>query len=378
MTHYVSTSGRISLLLERAEAAIYENDIEEARRLLKAVLRSDPTNDQALLMLIYAAEDGEQSLRYLAQLLEVHPRHPDARHAIRWVQKRVPTSALGRSAASPAVIKTRGRTGQTVIGLALVVAALFVGLLWQLVKPPTIPAAPQVAQPDSDAITATPDLEPYMKIIKVVIPMFTPTPTATPTPTPTPTPIPSNAWVPVAGQPQTYNLSCESRSAVDLAGYWGVTIGELDFLDLLGLSDNPHSGFVGDVTMPPGSMPPYGYGVYAEPVASTLQGQGLDAHAVYDLGLDALKAELVAGRPVMVWATYGMDLFEPYEWTSRDGRISTVVPFMHTFIVTGFDETYIVVLDAYDATIQRYPNDTFLQAWSLFDQMAVTASGPLQ
>jgi uncharacterized protein YvpB len=163
-----------------------------------------------------------------------------------------------------------------------------------------------------------------------------------------------------------------------LAGYWGVSIGELDFLDLLGLSDNPHVGFVGDVTMPPGSMPPYGYGVYAEPVASALEAYGLDASPVYDLGLETLKAELVAGRPVMVWATYGMQLFNPREWTSRDGRVSTVVPFMHTFVVIGFDETYVVVLDAYDATIQRYPHDTFLQAWSLFDQMAVTVSGPLQ
>ena len=369
---------RTSLLLERAEDAIAENYKDEARRLLKAVLRSDPTNDQALMLLVYAAEDGEQSLHYLARLLDAHPQHPEIKKAIRWVRRRIPTSP-GESTptATPRWTWKTRRSLFVALGVASLAALIFAFMLWQLGKAPTVPAAQSVTPPGITSFDATPDLRPFIKAVKIVIPLFTPTPTATPTPTPTPTPLPSSAWVPVVGQPQTYNLSCESRSAVDLAGYWSVDIQELEFLDLLGLSDNPHVGFVGDVTMPPGSLPPYGYGVYAEPVAATLKDYGLDAKPMYNLGLDGLKAELLAGRPVLVWATYGMELFEPIEWTSRDGRISTIIPFMHTFVVTGYDETYVVALDAYDASLQRFPSDTFVQAWSLFDQMAVLVSGPL-
>jgi uncharacterized protein YvpB len=132
------------------------------------------------------------------------------------------------------------------------------------------------------------------------------------------------------------------------------------------------------VTMPPGSLPPYGYGVYAEPVAAAMRDFGLDARTVYTLGLDGVKSELLAGRPVLVWATYGMEPNEPIEWTSADGRVSTVVPDMHTFLVVGFDDEGVFVLDAFDATVQYYTFETFLLAWNLFDQMAVTASGTLQ
>jgi uncharacterized protein YvpB len=179
------------------------------------------------------------------------------------------------------------------------------------------------------------------------------------------------------GQPQSRNMSCESRSAADLAGHWGVAVDELDFLEALGYSDNPHKGFVGDVDASPGSLPPAGYGVYAEPVAATLRDYGLDARPVYQLGLDGIRAELSEGRPVLVWATYGMELHEPMLWKSLDGRVSKVIPFMHTFLATGFDESGLFILDAYNATVQYYPADTFLEVWNQFDQMAVVITGPL-
>jgi uncharacterized protein YvpB len=72
-----------------------------------------------------------------------------------------------------------------------------------------------------------------------------------------------------------------------------------------------------------------------------------------------------------------MELYEPVEWTSQDGRTSTVVPYMHTFLVTGFDESGVYVLDAYDATVQYYRASVFLDAWNLFDQMSVTVNGLL-
>ena len=51
----------------------------------------------------------------------------------------------------------------------------------------------------------------------------------------------------VVGHAQTYRLSCESRSAADLAAFWGVNVSETTFFAGLPRSDNPDVGFVGDV-----------------------------------------------------------------------------------------------------------------------------------
>lgn len=371
-------STRISLLLERAEAAARNGNADEARRLLKAVLRHEPGNPRALLRLIYVAEDGQASLTYLAQFLDAHPRHPYAQPAIRWVRQRIPTSKPSRI--RPTVHRQTQilqRHHRFFYGLAILAMLMGVALIWQLSQSPTAPvqAGARPALFPSLPRSSTP--RPLSEIVKVSIPLFTETPTPTSIPTSTPTATPSSAWVPVLGNPQTYNMSCESRSAADLAAFWDISVNELEFLAALGQSDNPHKGFVGDVTALPGSLPPYGYGVYTEPVAATLRNYGLDARPEYNLGLDGLRAELLAGRPVLVWATYGMEPYEPVEWSSSDGQVSTVVPYMHTFLVTGFDERGLSVLDAFDASVQYYSFESFLRAWDLFDQMALIVTGPL-
>ena len=361
-----------SLLLERAEAAARQKNEDEARRLFKAALRHDPTNDQALLWMVYLAKDGQESLNYLAQLLDAHPRHPQAREAVRWARRRTPTSPPRQLGWSGSRVPAFSRQPiRLVAGLVLVAALIGLGALWTIARSPAAPAQAGAAPTQPPSAFPTPTPRPLIEIIQILIPVFTLTPT------PTPVPTPSTAWVSVEGHPQTYNMSCESRSAADLAGYWGISVHESSFLAAMGTSDNPHEGFVGDIHAPPGSLPPYGYGVYAEPVAATLRDYGLDARPTYDLGLDRLRAELTAGRPVLVWATYGMALYNPREWTSQDGRVSTVVPFMHTFLVIGFDEGGVFVIDALDATVQYFSFQAFLSAWDLFDQMTVLVHGPL-
>ena len=109
----------------------------------------------------------------------------------------------------------------------------------------------------------------------------TPTPTETPTATPTETPSapPASAQVEgLYGYTQSYALSCKSRSAVDLAGFFGLSISEVDFQANLPLSDDPDLGFVGVPWGYPGQIPPYSYGVHAAPVAALLRAYGLPAH----------------------------------------------------------------------------------------------------
>ncbi len=181
----------------------------------------------------------------------------------------------------------------------------------------------------------------------------------------------------LAGYPQQRNLSCESRSATDLSAYWGASFTEEAFFQRLPKSDNPHRGFVGDVDRPAGSMPPIGYGVYAEPIAATLRSFGLDAKAMHAMEVEALKRELAAQRPVIVWTTYDMQLPPVDTWISSDGAESTVVRWQHTFIVVGYDEGGLDLVDAYDGVTKRFSYQRFVPAWGLLDRMAVVVAGPL-
>jgi uncharacterized protein YvpB len=179
----------------------------------------------------------------------------------------------------------------------------------------------------------------------------------------------------VVGHPQEHNLSCESRSATDVAAFWGAGFAEDDFFRRLPKSDNPHRGFLGDVDLPAGSMPPLGYGVYVEPVAATLRSFGLEARAQQAWNLDGLKAELAAGRPVMVWATYDMQLPGVETWVSSDGATSVVVQWQHTFIAVGYDEGSVYLVDAYDGVTKTIDYETFVPAWDQLGRMAVTLGG---
>jgi len=181
----------------------------------------------------------------------------------------------------------------------------------------------------------------------------------------------------VVGHPQEHNLSCESRSATDLAAFWGVAFTEDDFFRRLPKSDNPHRGFLGDVDLPPGTMPPAGYGVYVEPIAASLRSFGLDAQAQQAWSLEDLKAELVAGRPVIVWATYDMKLPRVETWVSSDGAASVIVKWQHTFIAVGYDEGGLYLVDAYDGVKKHFSYKVFMPAWDQLGRMAVTMEGPL-
>jgi uncharacterized protein YvpB len=189
--------------------------------------------------------------------------------------------------------------------------------------------------------------------------------------------LPPSAFIEgVVGHPQEHNLSCESRSAIDLAAFWGVTLTEDDFFRRLPKSDNPHRGFLGDVDMPAGSMPPYGYGVYAGPIAANLRSLGLDARAHRYWTLHDLQAEIAAGRPVIIWSTYDMKLPGVQEWTSSDGETSLIVQWQHTFVAVGYDEGGIYLIDAYDAGMKQFSYEAFDTAWAQLERLAVTVHGP--
>jgi uncharacterized protein YvpB/LysM repeat protein len=178
----------------------------------------------------------------------------------------------------------------------------------------------------------------------------------------------------VSGHAQSFPLSCESRSAVDLANFWGIDIGEAEFLQSLPHSDNPEAGFVGNPNDAWGYLPPSGYGVHAGPVAEALQGFGLAAEAQHDLGWDDLREEIGSGRPVIVWVIGQMWGGKPVEYEATDGSTSTVAAFEHTMILTGYSLDTVQVVDAYTGNYQSYKLNTFLKSWAVLGNMAVFSS----
>ncbi|HET91697.1 MAG TPA: hypothetical protein ENN99_13310 [Chloroflexi bacterium] len=178
----------------------------------------------------------------------------------------------------------------------------------------------------------------------------------------------------VVGRPQEHNLSCESRSATDLAVFLGVEFSEDAFFARLPKSDNPQRGFLGDVDLPPGSMPPVGYGVYGGPIAATLRSFGVEAQVHVGWSLEELQAELAAGRPVIVWATYDMQLPGVQTWVSSDGETSVVVRWQHTFIAVGYNENGVYLIDAYDGETKQFSYAAFVPAWDQLGRIAVTAA----
>jgi len=176
----------------------------------------------------------------------------------------------------------------------------------------------------------------------------------------------------VKGFPQSYALSCEARSAVDLAAFWGIEIREREFQKRLPRSDNPEVGFVGDPNGVWGYIPPYSYGVHANPVAELLKDFGVPAKAHTCLTWADLQLEIAAGRPVIVWIIGEIWPGKATNYSARDGHRVQVANYEHTMILVGYNQKKVEAIDAYTGRAKRYPLDTFLKSWQVLGNMAVT------
>ncbi|MEA5078421.1 MAG: C39 family peptidase [Anaerolineaceae bacterium] len=225
--------------------------------------------------------------------------------------------------------------------------------------------------------TETPTLTPTPTNTPTPTQTNTPEPTATPKPTKTPRPEPTSDGLPasyaisgVYGYDQAHRLSCESRSAVDWARFFGVEIGEDTFQYALPSSDDPDSGFVGSPDGMEGFLPPNSYGVHAGPVADLLQQYELNAQAVHGMSFEDFKQEIASGQPVIVWV-FGNTWWggTSVQYTASNDHTSTVIAYEHTVIVTAYDETEVTILDGgtyYYRTIAQFES-----SWATLGNMAV-------
>ncbi len=180
---------------------------------------------------------------------------------------------------------------------------------------------------------------------------------------------------------QDRNLNCELRSATDLALFYGWDFTWEKLFETVGIdpAGDPNVGFVGrSMNDPVGGIYPAGYGVYAEPVAKGLRRLGVAATAHSGKDLDWVRDQLDAGRPVVLWATYGMQPQGVVEWQTERGDTVQGVRYEHTFVVVGYDETGAWVNDPWDGTQRHYPWPTIEASWALLGNMALTIDERLQ
>ena len=183
-------------------------------------------------------------------------------------------------------------------------------------------------------------------------------------------PVSTGRWLSVAGHTAALSLDCESRSAADWAGYFGVYINEFDFLNRLPESDDPDTGFVGSAWGVWGQVPPRSYGVHAEPVAALLRDYGLNARAARNLDWATLRAEIDQNRPVIVWVVGHVAYGTGISYTAAsDGHTTLVAAWEHTVIVTGYSPDTVTVLDG--AASYSRPLAQFMASWTALGYQAV-------
>ncbi len=188
--------------------------------------------------------------------------------------------------------------------------------------------------------------------------------------------LPETAYINgLVGHAQSYNLSCESRSAADWAAFFGVPVSESEFLFNLPSSDNPDQGFVGYANDPWGNTPPYSYGVHAEPVAQLLREYGLSAVARRGLSWDDLRWEVGNGRPVIVWVIGNVWPGTAQTYTAEDGAQAIVAPYEHSMILLGYDSTTVYLLNPANGLVEWHALSSFLSSWAVLGNMAVMAGG---
>ncbi len=175
--------------MNAARAALRSGQTVEARRLARVAVRVNPELEEAWLLLA-GVSSPRAGLAYVARALEINPKHPSARKAIRWLVRKIPSSereGVLRQARIPEsfypqpssleAVASRRWFSPRVFGIA---AALFIVIWIWMGGVPAMALEPQVV--------GEPVLKASLTPTATSTATPTPTPTATPTQTPTSTP----------------------------------------------------------------------------------------------------------------------------------------------------------------------------------------------
>ncbi len=167
---------------------------------------------------------------------------------------------------------------------------------------------------------------------------------------------------------QQHYLSCEYAATRAAVARWGVQISEADFINGIGVNENPHIGFRGNIDNGWGGTDDYG--IYAEPIARFLATKGLNTKLIWD-GVDSIKEELSYGRPVVVWIVGGMGYSNTFE-ANAAGQNFLLMPYEHAVTVYGYDENGVYVADPGFGTFDYYNWADFRRSWGYLQNMAMS------
>jgi uncharacterized protein YvpB len=262
----------------------------------------------------------------------------------------------------------------TLTKMLVLLAALLVGAIaWGSTR----------SRPLASLPTNTPEPLSKQKVIQTAIPSSLPTieiststkrpypmkPTLTASLNPTPTRPVEHYIRNISGHHQYFPLGCEAAAAKDWANYLNKDFNEFEFQYKLPLSDNPDYGFVGDVNSPWGQVPPYGYGVYAGPVADLLNAYGIQAKAYKGYTLEKIKDKVAQDKPVIAWVIGNVVGGVPYEYTDSKGNKTIVAAYEHVVIVTGYNEDHVRYMS--NGKFYDTPDKVFLNSWGVLGNMVI-------
>lgn len=168
---------------------------------------------------------------------------------------------------------------------------------------------------------------------------------------------------------QQRSLSCEYAAISIATGTLGNWVSEYDVEAQIGLSDNPHWGYRGNITGSWGNTTDYG--IYAEALVPALNAYGFNGEVFYG-GRDALMAQIDAGHPTLVWLGLWGDQ-SAYEYTA-DGTRYQVTAGMHVMVAYGYDGSGVYLSDPASGSIRYYDWGTFHWMWDVMDDMALGVS----
>jgi uncharacterized protein YvpB len=229
--------------------------------------------------------------------------------------------------------------------------------------PEGLPATAAPATPVPLPATATAPLPTAKPSATAALPL-------SPSPSAAPSALPEEHYIRnISGHKQYFHLGCEAATAKDWANYFGKDFNEFEFQYKLPSSDNPDFGFVGDVNAPWGQVPPYGYGVYAGPVADLLNAYGIPAKAYKGYTLEQLIARLAEDKPVIAWVIGNVVGGVPSEYTDKEGRKVTVAAYEHVVIVTGYNREKLRYMT--NGKFFETPKEVFLNSWGVLGNMVI-------
>ena len=176
----------------------------------------------------------------------------------------------------------------------------------------------------------------------------------------------------VPATPQAWALSCEYAATSAATAMYGTVVTQWRLRASIDTDPNPHKGFRGDITGAPGGTTDYG--VYAEPIAAALHQYGFTHSYVFYGGLDNLRAEIAAGRPVVVWVTGTWKPSSRQVLRDDAGDRYSLIPDEHAVTVYGYDGDGIWVMDPAGPDKYRVSWDRFLTGWDQLDDMALVVA----